>query len=118
MPTDIKMRLDFVTGSNVSSFSESVNDERESTDEHKENLSRELFAELRKAVSFQDLKNSLPSLGLSLLDSPSSAPVTPAGPMAFIDLFNRPAAWLEISNTFTGAVQWILSRIDAKWSSQ
>lgn len=100
MPTNIKMRLEFVTGSDVRSFNESVTDERESTDEHKQNLARELFAELQKAVSFQDLKSPLPDLGDSLLESPPTAPVIPAGPMAFIDLLNRPAIWLEISNTF------------------
>jgi hypothetical protein len=100
MPTDIKMRLDFVTGNDVRSFSESATDERESTDKHKENLARELFAELRKAISFQDLKSPLPDLGDTLLESPLTAPAIPAGPMAFFDLLNRPAIWLEISNTF------------------
>lgn len=95
MPTDIKMRLDFVTGSDVRSFSESVTDERQETDEHKENLARELFAELRKAVSFQDLKNPLPALGQSLLESPPSAAITPTGAMAFIDIFNRPSRLLK-----------------------
>lgn len=100
MPTDIKMQLEFETAGDVRSFTESVTDERESTDEHKQNLARELFAELRKAVSFQDLKSPLPDLGDSLLESPPTAPFTLAGPMAFIDLLNRPAIWLEISNTF------------------
>lgn len=100
MPTDIKMRLEFVTAGNTHSFTESVTDDRESTEEHKGNLARELFAELRKAVSFKDLKSPLPDLGDSILESPPTAPIIPAGPMTFIDLLNRPAIWLEISNTF------------------
>lgn len=101
MPTDIKMQLDFVTGSETDSFTETVMDDVEPTKEGKENLARELFAELRKAVSFKDSKGSLPDLGDTLLEVPnSSTPISVARPMSFIDIFNKPAIWLEIHNTF------------------
>jgi hypothetical protein len=101
MATDIKIQLEFVTRSETLSFAETVTDDIESTDGGKEALSRELFAELRKAVSFKDSKGSLPDLGDALLEVPSSStPAIVAGPMSFIDIFNRPAIWLEIHNTF------------------
>src|SRR5207253_10943211 len=66
-----------------------------------ENLAREMFAELRKAVSFAEYMHVLPDLGDILLQSTSASPARPSGPMAFLDLLNVPAFWLEISNTFT-----------------
>jgi hypothetical protein len=101
MKTDIKMQLDFVSESGeVQSFKESVTDLYASKDDHREALANELFAELRKAVSFHESKNALPSLGHSLLEEPPSVPITPTTPSALLDIFNRPSTWLEISNTF------------------
>lgn len=49
MPTKITMRVEFQTPSGETrSFTDTVSDDTESTDEHKEALARELFAELRK----------------------------------------------------------------------
>jgi hypothetical protein len=101
MPTDVRMLLEFVTPSGTVAFTESITDDLNATDKGKENLARELFAELRKAVSLRDTKDPLPDLrDLLLVESPNTKRVIQAGPMAFIDLFNRPAIWLEISNTF------------------
>ena len=66
MNTEIKMQLEFVTKGKVRSFTDSAIDDREETDEHKENLARELFAELRKAVSLKVSVNTLPDLGDAL----------------------------------------------------
>jgi hypothetical protein len=53
--TKIDMRLGFLYGSDKSkSFHDSVSHERDSSGKGKENLAREMFVELRKAVSFVD----------------------------------------------------------------
>lgn len=101
MTTEIKMQIDFAPASGETrTFKESIRDPHGSRDDSQEGLANELFAELRKAVSFHESKNTLPSLGQSLLESPASVPVTPTGAMTIIDAINRPSAWLEISNTF------------------
>jgi hypothetical protein len=101
MKTEIKMQLEFVTESGESRlFNESVTDSHSSKTDNQEALAQEFFAELRKAATFHEFKNTLPSLGRSLLESPPSQPITPTAAMAFIDIINHPSAWLEISNTF------------------
>src|SRR5437588_11838142 len=98
MPTSITMRVEFATTNGATrSFTDSVRHDRDSTDEGKQNLAREMFAELQKAVSFADNGALLPDLGDDLLHSGQSRHVYP---MAFIDIFNVPALWLEINNTF------------------
>lgn len=68
MGTEIKMRVDFVLTSGGSrSFTNSVTDPYSSQDDNPEALAQELFAELKKAVSFHNFKNPLPSLGQSPL---------------------------------------------------
>src|SRR5436309_13825795 len=100
MTTKINMNLEFVPEVGPArSFNYSVNHDRDASDDGKENLAREMFAELQKAVSYSDHWKSLPDVG-DLLLSPASASV-PSDPMAFIDLLNKPAVWLEIDNTFT-----------------
>lgn len=101
MPTKINMHLEFVpgTGGTPRSFTYSISHDGEASDNGRENLAREMFAELRKAISYSDHWRSLPDVG-DLLQSPASAAVR-NDPMAFIDVFNVPAVWLEISNTFT-----------------
>lgn len=100
MTTKINMNLEFVPEAGPArSFNYSVSHDRDASDDGKENLAREMFAELRKAVSYSDHWKSLPDVG-DLLLSPASASA-PSDPMAFIDLLNKPAVWLEIDNTFT-----------------
>ena len=118
MKTDIKMQLEFVSESGeVQSFKESITDPYESKDDHREELTNELFAESRKAVSFHESKNTLPSLGQSLLEEPPSVPITPTTPTAALDIFNRPSVWLEDSNTFAD-LRFLLSqqRLTRTWS--
>jgi hypothetical protein len=99
MPTDINIHLEFLSSSAGSqSFADSISHDRDSSDEGRENLAREMFAELRKAVSFAQHGQGLPDVG-DLLHSPTSTNRR-SDPMAFIDLFNVPGLWLEISNTF------------------
>lgn len=102
MPTKINMHLEFVsdTGTPRHPFTYSVSHEDETTDDRRENLAREIFAELRKAISYSDYWNSLPDVG-DLAQPLSISVAAPTDPMAFIDLFNKPAVWLEIDNTFT-----------------
>jgi hypothetical protein len=101
MTTEIKMQIDFAPASGETrTFKESITDPHGSPDDSQEALANELFAELRKAVSFHESKNTLPSLGQSLVELQSSTPITPTAATAIIDIFNRPSAWLEISNTF------------------
>lgn len=100
MPTKINMHLEFVpeAGTTPRSFTYSISYDREASEDGRKNLAREMFAELQKAVSYSDHWKSLPDVG-DLLQSTASA--APSDPMGFIDLFNKPAVWLEISNTFT-----------------
>jgi len=99
MTTNIKMQLEFVSaGSESKSFTDSVRHDRDATDQGKENLAREMFAELRKAVSFANNWHALPDVD-DLLNSSSSKYVR-TDPMSVQDIFNIPALWLEISNTF------------------
>jgi len=110
MPTKIKMELEFnTTSSENRSFSDSVSHDGESSDEGKKNLAREMFAELQKAVSFTGNGALLPDLGDDLLQTGQSRRVDP---MAFIDIFNVPALWLEINNTFLG-LRYMLSQAKA-----
>jgi hypothetical protein len=111
MPTKINLRLEFVpeTGS-PSSFTYSVCHARDALNDGRENLSREMFAELRKGVSYSDYLKSLPDVG-DLLQSHAAA-VNDGDPMAFIDLLNKPAVWLEISNTFTD-LRYVLAQAKA-----
>ncbi|SRR5260370_15015006 len=100
MPSKINMHLEFAPEAGTpSSFTCSISHNREASQDGRENLAREMFAELQKAVSYSDHWKSLPDVG-DLLQSPASA-AAPSDPMAFIDLFNKTAVWLEISNTFT-----------------
>ena len=95
--TKIAIRLEFVYDSDKSvEFTDCVNHERDSTKKGRENLAREVLAELRKAVSFADHLAVLPSVP-NLADSSN---YVRTDPMAFMDSFNVPALWLEISNTF------------------
>jgi hypothetical protein len=99
MATDINISLEFLSaGGGSLRFADSVRHERESSDQGKENLAREMFAELRKAVTFSKHLRALPDLGRLLELSSSSYRRTDS--MAFIDLFNVPDVWLEVSNTF------------------
>src|ERR1700737_3211427 len=106
----IEMHVGFLSAGASQSFTDSISDERESSDEGKENLAREMFAELRKAVSFANHGYALPDVG-DLLQSPSST-IRPSDPMAFIDRFNVPALWLEIRNTFTD-LRYVLAQAKA-----
>jgi uncharacterized protein YozE (UPF0346 family) len=111
MPTNIKMHLEFLSAASDSqSFTDYVSDERRSSDQSKESLAREMFAELRKSVSFADHWQALPDVG-DLLESASST-TRPSDAMAFIDIFNVPALWLEISNTFTN-LRYVLAQAKA-----
>lgn len=80
MPTDINMRLDFLpTSGEPRSFTDCVTRERDSSDEGKENLAREMFAELRKAISFTSHMDALPSTGdLTHAISSTTRPSDPA----------------------------------------
>ena len=101
MATDISIHLDFST-SDVDKplkFEDSVHHERDSSIKGKEALAREIFAELRKAVNLADYNKSLPETD-DLMVAGTSGPRT--GAMAFLDMMNVPALWLEIHNTFLG----------------
>jgi hypothetical protein len=111
MPTNIKMHLEFLSAARApQSFVDSARHERDSSDEGRENLAREMFAELRKAISFVDHMHALPHVE-DLLQSPSSGDRR-SDPMAFIDLMNVPGLWLEISNTFTD-LRYVLAQAKA-----
>lgn len=99
MPTKINMHLEFVPDVGMPrSFTDSISHDRDASDEGRENLAREMFAELRRSVSFMDHWRELPDVG-DLLNS-SSPNYVRTDPLAFMDIFNVPALWLEISNTF------------------
>jgi hypothetical protein len=111
MPTDINMRLDFLsTSGEPLSFTDCVTRDPDSSAEGKENLAREMFAELRKAISFVGHMEALPST--DDLTHSISFTKRPSDPMAFIDLFNVPALWLEIGNTFTD-LRYVLAQAKA-----
>ncbi len=99
MATDINIHLDFSTSGvdRPLQFKDLVHHERDSSTKGKEALAREIFAELRKAVNLADYSKSLPETD-DLMESGTSGPRTDA--MAFIDMMNVPALWLEIHNTF------------------
>jgi hypothetical protein len=114
MPTNINIHVEFSSPGGDLLFTDSVIDEREpnSTDQDKENLYRELFAELRKAVSFRDYLDALPKVN-KLWESSSNRATKPlADPSALMDMFNVPAIWLEISNTFAD-IRFVLARAKA-----
>lgn len=109
MPTNINFRLEFTSERGCRSFTYSVSHDRDSSDKGKESLAREMFAELQKAVSSADNGALLPDLGDDLLQSGQTRRIDP---MAFIDIFNVPALWLEINNTFLG-LRYMLSQAKA-----
>jgi hypothetical protein len=98
MRTTIKMDLSFTSKGETRSFTDSLIHERDSSDEGKTNLALLLFAELRKEVFFSEHLPGLPNV-TNLLQSPPGGRRS-GDPLAFIDLFNVPGLWLEISNTF------------------
>lgn len=111
MATNINMRLEFLSAAGDSvQFADSVGHERDASDQGKENLAREMFAELRKAISFSKHWRALPDVGDLLQSSSSSYRRT--DPMAFIDLFNVPDIWLEVSNTFRD-IRYLLAQARA-----
>jgi hypothetical protein len=93
------MRLDFSSPDRNQSlkFEESLHHDRDASPSGKENLAREMFAELRKAVSLADYHKSLPETD-DLMQS--RAPGRRGDPMAFLDIINIPAMWQEINNIF------------------
>jgi len=99
MATDINIHLDFSSSDGSLKFEDSVHHERDSSTKGKEALAREIFAELRKAVNLADYSKSLPETD-DLMVAGRRGPRTDA--MAFLDMMNVPALWLEIHNTFLG----------------
>jgi len=99
MSTTIKIELEFVSREGEPRvFADSVAIQRNVTDKGQQNLAGEMFIELRRAVSFVNYYRALPDIGDLLSSSTSSYVRTDAA--AFMDIFNVPAVWLEISNTF------------------
>lgn len=108
MATNINIRLEFLSATGDSlQFADSVGHERNSSDQGKENLAREMFAELRKAINVSKHWRALPDVG-DLLESSSSS-YRRTDPMGFIDLFNVPNIWLEVSNTFSD-IRYLLAQ--------
>lgn len=99
MATDINIHLDFSSSDGSLKFEDSVHHERDSSTKGEEALAREIFAELHKAVNLADYSKSLPETD-DLMVGGASSPRTDA--MAFLDMMNVPALWLEIHNTFLG----------------
>src|SRR6185312_1390130 len=99
MTTNINIHLDFSTSGAEAplKFEDSIHDRRDSSTEGKEALAREIFAELRKAVNLADYNKLLPETD-DLMKSGTG--VTRSDAMAFLDMMNVPALWLEIQNTF------------------
>jgi hypothetical protein len=93
------MRLDFssLDRNNSLEFEESIRHDHDASASGKENLAREMFAELRKALSLADYHKSLPETD-ELMESRAAGRRT--DPMAFLDIMNIPAMWQEINNTF------------------
>jgi hypothetical protein len=93
------MRLDFSSSDRNESlkFEDSVHHDHDASASGKENLAREMFAELRKAVRLADYHKFLPETD-DLMESRAAG--RRADPMAFLDIMNIPAMWQEINNTF------------------
>jgi hypothetical protein len=97
MATEIKMSIEFLSDTGRSeAFVDSVQHERESSDDGKQNLAREMFAELQAHVNLANCHNALPKVE-NLLEQSGYRRTDPKG---FIDIVNIPNMWLEISNTF------------------
>jgi|SRR5579864_1210917 len=111
MPTAITMTVEFDSPkSGRMSFTDSVRIEEEPSASGKRNLASEMFIELHRSVSFLEHWRALPDIG-DLLSSPTSRHVR-TDPMAFMDVFNVPALWLEISNTFRD-LRYVLAQAKA-----
>lgn len=109
MSTNIKIRLEFQSEAGQSrSFSDSLSHERDASDEGKENLAREIFAELRKAIVLAEHANKLPDVD----DLLEQSGYVRNDPMGFVDIFNVPGMWLEISNTYTD-LRYVLAQAKA-----
>jgi uncharacterized protein YozE (UPF0346 family) len=110
MSTSINIKLDFSGASTDSQcFSDSVTIDSNPTDTGKRNLAGEMFIELRRATSFLKHHRALPDSGDLLT---SSTQFRRTDPMGFVDVFNVPALWLEISNTFRD-LRYVLAQAKA-----
>ncbi len=105
------MRLEFSSSgpNELLKFEDSVHHDHDASASGKENLAREMFAELRKAVSLADYHKSLPETD-DLMESRGGG--RRADPMAFLDIMNIPAMWQEINNTFLG-LRYLLGQAKA-----
>ena len=119
MMTEIKMQIDFAPASGETrTFKESITDPHGSPDDSQEALANELFAELRKAVSFHESKNTLPSLGQSLVELQSSTPITPTAATAkhcIQEIINAGSNTVQLRVNFKDGLVGLVSTRTMDW---
>lgn len=109
MATTIKINLEFISAVGATtSFSDFISHERDTSEDGKSNLASEVFAELRKCVSYADHLAQLPSIR-DLLKTESSFTYDATDVGDVVNLFNVPAVWLELVNTFTN-LRYVLAQ--------
>lgn len=101
LATTIKINLDFLSHDGpTKSFSDSISHEHDASDAGKANLAGEVFAELRKCATYADHLSQLPSVK-DLLKKESSHTYQAVDAPDIMNIFNVPAVWFEIVNTFS-----------------
>ncbi len=109
LATTIKINLEFISAVGATtSFSDSISPERDASEDGKSNLAGEVFAELRKCAGYADHVAQLPSIR-DLLKTESSFTYEATDVGDVVNLFNVPAVWLELVNTFTN-LRYVLAQ--------